>query len=414
MKKALKTIANKVSAACRDKALLIKGANCAFVLLVFGFMLLGFGKAYLRPIEVNEYENRTAAKMPLPSLGSFVSGEFQSGVESALSDQAPVAIPMKKLYNNLSNKLQLSAVELLRNRGGEGQFIGFNSLIYHDGYLLEPMVPLSEVKEELDISLERILSASEGISVPIYVYYVGRDMDTDFALGEVSGVYEYISERLGSSGEFAAIERFHVKNISEYKENFYMTDHHYNHVGAHRAYTQVLSLLLPGEAPLEGDEVALDYDFDGSRSRTAGTLGLVSERICAYDYPLPKVRVTVNNNDPIGQYGNRKRYISGIQAGEKVAYAHCYGYDSGRVLFENDGVENGEHLLILGDSYDNAYLWQLSAHFESVHAIDLRNYEDNMGEGFRLSDYVEENGITRVVFAGRNQFFYETMQALEG
>ena len=140
----------------------------------------------------------------------------------------------------------------------------------------------------------------------------------------------------------------------------------------------------------------------------------MSERICAYDYPLPKVKVTVNNNDPIEQYGNRKRYISGIQAGEKVAYAHCYGYDSGRVLFENDGVENGEHLLILGDSYDNAYLWQLSAHFESVHAIDLRNYEDNMGEGFRLSDYVEENGITRVVFAGRNQFFYETMQALEG
>lgn len=414
MKKYLKTIVNKVWAALKDKAFLMGAANCAFVLLVFGFMLFGFGKAYLRPIEVNEYENRTAAKMPLPSLGTFISGDFQSGVESALSDQAPFAIPMKELYNTLSNKLQLSAVELLQNKGGEGQFIGFNSLIYHDGYLLEPMVPLSEVKEGLDISLDRIISALEGIDVSTYVYYVGRDMDTDFALGEQSGVYEYIKERLEENGELSAIDRFHVSSSAEYKENFYMTDHHYNHIGAHRAYTRVLSMLLPAETPLEGEAVALDYDFNGSRSRTAGAMGLVKERICAYNYPLPKVSVTVNKNEPVAQYGNRKRYISGIQAGDTVEYAHMYGYDSGRVLFENGAARNGEHLLILGDSYDNAYLWQLSSHFESVHAVDLRNYEDNMGKAFSLSDYVEENGITRVLFAGRNQFFYETLQGLEG
>ena len=194
-----------------------------------------------------------------------------------------------------------------------------------------------------------------------------------------------------------------------------MTDHHYNHLGAHRAYTQVLGMLLPHETPIPtGDAVELEYDFNGSRSRTAGALGLVNERVSVYDYDLPEVRVTVNHGEPTDRYGNRHRYLSGVSEAESVEYAHIYGYDSGRVLFENGGVSNGEHLLILGDSYDNSYLWQLSAHFETVHAVDLRNYADGMGEAFSLSDYVEENGITRVIFAGRNEFYYDTLSALEG
>lgn len=394
---------------------IVKVIDIIFVLGVFAVMLFGLGKAYLSPIETNVYENRTAEKMPVPDLGSFLDGSFQSGVESALSDQSVGAIPMKEFYNTLSTKIQLMAVDLLREVGGEGQYIGFNSLIYNDGYLLEPMVPLADVKEGIDASLDNIIEAAQGVDVPVYIYYVGRDMDTDFFLGSESGVYEYIEGRLSESGLFAGIERFHVSSIEEYKENFFMTDHHYNHVGAHRAYTDVLAMLLPGAEPLAtGEEVKIDYNFDGSRSRTAGALGIVGEQIYAYDYALPDVSITVNEGDPVKQYGNRKRYISRIQSGDTTEYAHFYGYDSGRVLFENGNSSCGENLLILGDSYDNAYLWQLSAHFDTVHGVDLRNYETGMGERFSFSEYVSENGITRVVFAGRNEFYYSTMQALEG
>ncbi len=392
-----------------------KGIDIIFVLCVFAFMLFGLGKAYFAPIETNEYENRTAARMPVPDVGSFLDGSFQSGVESALSDQSPAAIPMKELYNTLSNKLQLWGVDLLRDIGGEGQFIGFKGLIYTDGYMLQPVVPLADVKESLDSCLDGVISAVEGVDVPVYAYYVGRDMDTDFFTGAQSGVYEYISHRLGESGLFRDVARFHVNSIEEYKENFYMTDHHYNHVGAHSAYTEVLGMLLPDAIPLEaGEAVALEYGFNGSRSRTAGSLGVVSERIYAYDYKLPDVSITVNHGEPTDFYGNRKRYIAGTSAADSVEYAHIYGYDSGRVLFENEALNSGENLLILGDSYDNAYLWQLSAHFDTVHAVDLRNYESGMGEAFSLSRYVAENGITRVIFAGRNEFYYDTLSALEG
>jgi hypothetical protein len=277
------------------------------------------------------------------------------------------------------------------------------------------MVPLSDVKEGIDTSLDRLIPAVKALDVPAYAYYVARDMDTDFYLGKDSGVYGYICTRLEESGAFAGVDRFEVGSIEEYKELFFKTDHHYNHIGAHRAYTQVLGMLLPGEKPIDtGEEVLLDYGFDGSRSRTAGSLGLVNESVSVYDYDLPEVTVTVNHGEPSGSYGNRKRYIAGTSQADSVEYAHIYGFDSGRILFENNAVENGEHLLILGDSYDNSYLWQLSSHFESVHAVDLRNYESGMGEAFSLSHYVEENGITRVIFAGRNEFYYSTLNTLEG
>lgn len=382
----------------------ILSLNILFVLLLVGFLVFGALKAYLSPIETNEYENRTAEQMPGPSVSTLLDGTYQEQCESALADQTPKAIDSKRFYNVLSTRLELAGISYISG----SQFCNFNGMRMKDGYILTNTRDLSQLQKGLDIRIEDLNAAAAATpDIPTYIYYVERDDDTDYATGRASGCYQHLYEGLDRS-LFAGIEKFDVPDFNTYKRDFFRTDHHWNSVGSDRGYREVLALIAPGAEPIKptGDLFCLNYPFAGARSRITGALESLTEQIFVYPYDMPAVNVTINVDPTVyTNYGGRKVYESDASSATAITYPDYYGYDCSRIVFDNPENDGGENLLVVGDSYDNAILWLLSGSFDTLHSIDLRNYETDLGQKFSYTDYIRENKITKILLIGGNDYF---------
>ena len=107
--------------------------------------------------------------------------------------------------------------------------------------------------------------------------------------------------------------------------------------------------------------------------------------------------VTVNG-ESVSDYGVQNSKL------DAPTYGSYYGSDSGEIIFDTEADEK-DNILIIGESYDNAVLKLLATHFNRTHSIDLRNYEHFMGKKFNFNEYVEENGISKVLFIGNLDFY---------
>ena len=62
-------------------------------------------------------------------------------------------------------------------------------------------------------------------------------------------------------------------------------------------------------------------------------------------------------------------------------------------------------MLIFGDSYDNAIVKLLSKHFNTTVVVDLRWYENFVGEKFTLNYYLKKYNINKILFVGDDSFY---------
>ena len=155
--------------------------------------------------------------------------------------------------------------------------------------------------------------------------------------------------------------------------------------------------------PLE--EVTLPGQFTGSK----GTTGM-GEAVTMYRFEFPSLTFRRNGSDA-EDYGAQNLYLSG-QGGEP-AYGDIYGGDDGEVIISG-GKPGGGSVLLIGESFDNALLKLLACHFDSLYAVDLRYYSAYMGEDFRLSSYLEEHDIGKVLLIGSDTYFMMDTFLLEG
>lgn len=93
-----------------------KTPDLALVLLLLGVMLLGLGKTLLLPKDTNYYENRTANQPPRFTVSSWLAGDYQDGLEAALSDQVPLAQRLELGYHQTTNVFLQSVLEKLIDR----------------------------------------------------------------------------------------------------------------------------------------------------------------------------------------------------------------------------------------------------------------------------------------------------------
>lgn len=380
--------------------------NAAMILGIVLFLLLGLARAVLRPKAVNDYENRNAYQLPAFTLSGWLDGSFQQGVEDALGDQAPFSVTMKKLYNGMDNAIKHRAFTLVCGANPEQTVIYEGFRIYggkHIAYAPETMEETLPLLQNRTQELSQIIAAHP--ETEFHVYYIERDMDVSFETGEKIGVFEYLSEHLPLSPE--RMDCFEINSLPDFQERFYCTDHHWNHEGAYLGYQEVAKL-LGIEEPLtpSAEPVLLSQSFSGSKVQLLGSDGLFTEPFYAYPFDTPDMTITINGEP--GTYGQQKEFFAGNAS--YLTYSTFYGQDVGELIFDNG---EGEKLLILGDSYDNAIVGLLAAHFGRTHSVDLRHYETAMGQPFHLAQYLEENDIDRVLLIGCNRFYTTEDFALE-
>lgn len=376
--------------------------NILFIVFILFWLAAGLARTLFFPKDVNYLENRPANKTAAFSAAAYLDASFQDSVENALSDQVLLAQHMKKLYNQadslLLRKMLGPVLRTYRDR-----YIPYHGeWIFREEYLLYTPGRLWPGNTSYDANLDSYnagFAANPGVD--FYLYYLETDLDVDLVTGEKSGIYEYIRDYLDLPE--GRVGRLTVDNFEDYSRCFLKTDHHWCYRGSYQGYTEILRMLAPEEAPLQPLETVELGKSSGSKAAGVGIYGF-EEDFAAYHFAYPDMTITINGL-PAEDYGSQSAWFRRAEEGlpataeDGLLYGGFYGGDNGEVVFDTGRPER-DRLLILGDSYDNAIIKLLAAHFDRTYAVDLRYYEAENGVPFELSDYIREHDITKVLVAG--------------
>lgn len=381
-------------------------------IFVFGLLLAllaGLGKALLRPKAINYYENRYAVQPPALRASDVLDGSFQDDMEAALADQIPSAQRLKKLVHLGFSTYQRLLLRPLSQRVPD-RCLTVGGLRYYQDYLLYWFRPLSREQAQLD---RKLANYNETFAMypetEFYVFYIEKDTDLDIDSGANNGVADYLRANLAlPDGRFGCFE---VRSFDALRDAFYRTDHHWCWRGSYRGYTEMLALVAPGETPLAPLETRFVGAFSGSKA-SGKALGAFREDFYAYRFDFPETAVKLNGV-PETDYGAQEIFFSG-EATDTLSYSTFYGGDLGWVEFHVPSNAGKGALLLIGDSFDNAVLKLLSAHFEDTYALDLRYYGVEMGQEFRLSEFLAAHPGVKVLLDGNIDYFVMDEFRLEG
>ena len=374
--------------------------NALFVGAALLVLLAGLAKTLFFPEEINEYENRYAEQVEPPTLSTVLDGSFQESMDGALSDQVFLSTTCKRLYNSLRSAFRGALLAPILEQTSYFYITLTDQIrLFGGDYLVYPTYKLDDLKEALSATADshnRMAAAHP--DTDFYFYYIEKDVDVNFETGEPVLAYDYLRERLSVPADHIA--RFPVPNFNTYRELFYHTDHHWNHTGSYAGYLALLELLGISEPALEPVDTVTVGNFSGSKAAQAGVSN--AEPFAAHRFDFPAMTITVNGR-PAEDYGKQDAFFDGSSA-VSLTYGNFYGGDSGEVIFDTGTTGRG-NLLVIGESHDNAILKLLASHYDRTHAIDLRNYEHDMGSPFDLDTYLEQHGIDTVLFLGSVGFY---------
>lgn len=374
--------------------------NAVMLCCAAAVLLAGLGRTLLCPKDVNYYENRPANTVAPLTAESWLDGSFQDAMETALSDQIPLAQTMKKAYNDAQNKIRYDSMMRLSRRYPNVPVQYDQFLVYGGKYLTYPYRAPDVVDAALEArseNINQIIAAHPDVS--FYIYMVEGDTNNYFPAGENNGAFEYLSSRVNLPA--AQMGRFAADDLATFERNFYQTDHHWNNVGSYRGYREAAALLGCTDLLEPQETVRVSDHFSGSKALSIGAQEQFFEPMDVYRFAFPKMSVTIAG-EPADDYGWQDAALSGQLT--DVSYGGVYGWDNGEVILDTGTTGRG-NLLMLGESYDNAILKLMASHFDRVYSVDLRSYEQDMGKPFRLAEYLREHRITKVLWIGSTTFF---------
>ena len=186
---------------------------------------------------------------------------------------------------------------------------------------------------------------------------------------------------------------------------FFRTDHHWTALGAYYAYREWCK--VKGITPHELDFFEKTYTFEGflgtfySKSGKDPSMAKNPDTVYAYvpNGTNSMTFYTEYNSDHYNEYSWRivndvssypRSELYGTFAGGDPPYAHAH----------NEEITDGSSVLVIKDSYANAFIPFLIDHYEHVYWVDFRYYAkwcNQMGYTPTISALVEREGIQDVI-----------------
>lgn len=356
-----------------------------FLAFIFGFGIAGL---IMKDRSFSDMENRTLAQQPEVTGEKIMNGDFQSGLESYLSDQMPLR---DGLYS-----LKVDYERLMLKTFQNGVYFA------DDGYLIQ------EYKENtglVDNNVRYINGFAEKVDVPVTFMLVPTASSVlsdklpagclnDDQLDTVNRVRDGLDERINF---VCPIER--LKTAAQKNQVFYRTDHHWTAQGAYAGYEELMKAL--------GKRVAdADYEYNTFKGEFYGTLYSKAPSAIqqADTFTAPKnpmgtytVEFAKAQEDPrtlVGMYD-----VTKLETKDK--YATLFGGNFSHFTIHSNAA-NDEHVLVIKDSYANAVLPYLADSFSTVEVVDMRYYHM---EEQTVSELIKAKGITQVILLYNVDFF---------
>ena len=376
-----------------------------FILLSAASLLLFWLVPFIGQKEISETENRSLAKLPVFSAGSFLSGEYQDSLENAVGDQLLFSEEVRSFVRGAQASVLAAGQDLLSRidpslRGGYAQIAdGYYAYQSDEHRIVEKLRDYTGSADAVAAFAEPF-NRLEGVRRFLFFINNSRTMDFDHPKNNEE-VYSWIRSFFLLEGGCAC---FTSSDYVDYCRWFYQTDHHWNEQGFYRGYIEIMWMLKPEDMCIgPGECLETDAVFNGSYARVTKSLR-ADEHFIVRSFDLPKHTVTMNGKR--GTYGRLKAYQSGRFPSEPLTnhYANCYGGDYGEIVYDF-GTEGKGRLLLVASSYSNPINALIASHFNQTYVIDPRYYEDYAGQSFDPSAYVKEHGIDTVLLLGDVKLF---------
>ena len=214
-----------------------------------------------------------------------------------------------------------------------------------------------------------------------------------------------VQEKLASSGMDQAIaysyslmdKRVNTVNVfdalSAHKKEYiyFRTDHHWTQLGAYYGYQEYCKSMGYSTKPLS-DYQKMDFpEFYGTfyffMNRPESLKGH-PDQVTAYQGSMNSMQYTDSKGNL--QEGKLINDASQMLPGNKY---NCFMLgDHGYVEIHNEGAPRKKSILVLKDSYGNAFVPLLAQDYRDVYVVDYRHYQGN------ASSLIREKGIEEILF----------------
>ena len=368
------------------------------LITVFVLVFVFFAVLIVMPADVESVlsENREPAKMPEITFESIISGEFFADFETYLSDNIGLRgklIAISNKFNSLKGIKSYGYISEVNADLGTGDVTTQKGLLIANDKIMEIykvnpefrdnyVAMINHYAEKLpeDINLySMIIPTQIEFSEKQYKELADSQKDT------IEYIYSKTDERVNCVDAYSAL----LNHKDEYI--YFKTDHHWTTLGAYYAYREFAKAAGVNGADIGNFEEKKAENFLGYLYNQAQATELKDKPDTIYYY-------TDGNKYPFDAWawenGEIVKYKGAIfnvpEIGVETKYSLFMGGDHSLLDLKSD-VNNGICVLVLKDSYANAFMPWLVNSFERVVAVDPRSFGGN------ISDIVAEYGVTDVL-----------------
>ncbi len=347
-------------------------------ILIVGMFLLLIGAMFLIFVfspakDFSQIENRSLAQMPELSLKNLASGKFMSDFESYITDQFP--------FRDMWTDMKARTERLLLKKEYNGVYL------CDDGSLItrydEPNMSLVSRNVNAVNTLAESTDAAVYLAIipsPSCIYADKLPENAPNYDQRLLIDYIYGSAAVPTVDICSAMEAHRDEYI------YYRTDHHWTTLGAYYGYEALMSAMGQEIIPLSAyTPRVVTEEFYGTVYSRAGVHWIEPDSITLYaeDEGILIENHSSGKAEPGVLYD--MEFLS-----KKDKYSMFYGGNTPLAVIRT-GVEQGQNILILRDSYmDSASPFMLQ-NFSNIHIMDLRYYR------LGVLEYIEQNDIDTVL-----------------
>ena len=394
---------------------------CVFGATLLTFCVIGM-LMFLRP-QISVLEKRKLAEFPEVTFVGVWNGTFFKELDIWYSDTYPFREEMIAFDKKVEGAYGIRGEQLIEGKGDipkkpdeinlvedepeevlpdgtvnavGGEIRGPIYIAENRGYELYAF--FEDVNLEFAKTMNNIYSRFKGV-VDIYLMIVPTGsgvmldksvldyLETSDELAAVQFDYSKIDDGIKKVEVVKTLRRHNAEYI------YFHTDHHWTALGAYYAYREFCK--VKGVQPHDIKDYTQTLEFPGflgsfySASNQSGELAANPDTVIAY---IPK---TVNKMTMVDEKGGKEEYaiindVSGYPASDY--YMTFVMGDAPLSYVHNETLHDGSAILVIKDSYGNAFVTWLVDHYEYVYWIDARSTKN------KISQMIRDYGIKEVLY----------------
>ena len=330
----------------------------------------------------SQEENRMLATIPRFSFESFVNGDYLNGVNDYINDH----FAFRNIYLKLNSWWEVSVMGKKENNG---VYIG------KDGYLFEKFEYGEEEKEKVKNNASAISNFAETmqeIDIPTYfvlvpnsIYINSDKLPESVEVPNQEDIINTVYSNIKNTKNINVTSA--LKEENKTKPLYFRTDHHMNSDGAYVVYREFCNTVNIQPVQIENfNKITVTNDFLGTFDSKAQLINQTPDEIFVYENEInTNIEEAVYDKETTKSIFNEE-FLTG-----KDKYSYFLNGNNSKAIIKTK-VDNNKKLLVIKDSYAHIMSQFLCENCSEVHFLDPRY------TNFDYKEYVQENGITDVLF----------------